>query len=231
MTYKTVVSRRAFCLGLSALPSLGSAAPLIDIGGGSGLFSQTIVQGYANSKRGMLGLFGGDGPDPAPGTLWTPKKSPVFRAVQPITLALRNSNTNEAMTLAIQPGTTLRSRQINQLNRFLRDWRKNEIKPIDGVVLNSLLEICSAFASGSKPLNVQITSGYRSKATNDMLRRKSRNVARNSLHTQARAIDFSLPDVPVAKLGRLAQQVCSGGVGRYRTFVHIDSGPRRHWSA
>jgi len=57
-----------------------------------------------------------------------------------------------------------------------------------------------------------------------------KKAARNSLHMQARAIDFSLPGVPMKTLSRVARQVCPGGVGTYSTFVHVDSGPQRSWT-
>jgi uncharacterized protein YcbK (DUF882 family) len=55
---------------------------------------------------------------------------------------------------------------------------------------------------------IVVTSGYRTKATNDALLPQGIDVARKSYH-------------PVGLGGRLGL----GGAGRYRTFVHLDTGP------
>ena len=63
-----------------------------------------------------------------------------------------------------------------------------------------------------------------------MLRRRGRNVAKNSQHTRGKALDFFLTDVSVAKLRALGLQAHRGGVGYYRgSFVHLDTGRVRHW--
>ena len=226
----TLLTRRALLLGALAAPSLLGAAPLLDTGSGRGLFSHVAVP--RDGAGGSLNLFGGDtGSDLALGPRLTPGHAPQVRMGQPLRFTLRNSNTGEAMTLSTRPGERLTGQQTAQLNRFLRDWRRNEVKPIDGIVLSSLFMISGTFASGAGQVDVRITSGYRSKATNDMLRHKNREVARNSMHIQARAIDFSLAGVSSDALARVARKFCPGGVGRYSTFVHIDSGPKRSWSA
>jgi hypothetical protein len=79
-----------------------------------------------------------------------------------------------------------------------------------------------------KPLEIE--SGYRSKAYNAALRKRSKNVAKNSYHVKCRAIDFRVPGVSMKKLARYAATLPEvGGIGTYRTWVHIDSGRRRYW--
>ncbi len=225
------MTRRVAIFGLLASPGLVSAAPLFDPSSGLGMFSPASLNSRGDGGR-LLNLYSDPEPDLAPQTRLTQKRGPSFKNLRPLKIALQNANTNETMRLELSSQSKLSDAQVSQLNHFLRDWRQNEIKAIDGAVLEDLLEICEVFAPrGSGALKLRITSGYRSKATNDMLRRKSANVARRSLHMQGRAIDFSFPDVPISKTSRTAKKLCSGGVGTYRAFLHIDSGPRRSWGA
>jgi uncharacterized protein YcbK (DUF882 family) len=77
----------------------------------------------------------------------------------------------------------------------------------------------------------EVISGYRSPATNAMLRRAGRGVARGSLHVQAMAIDVRIPDTPLTALRDAALGLRLGGVGYYPSsgFVHVDVGRVRRW--
>ncbi len=76
-----------------------------------------------------------------------------------------------------------------------------------------------------------LLSGYRSPATNSMLRSRSSGVARNSLHMQGQAADLRLKSRSVAQMARAAAACNAGGVGKYSrsNFVHMDCGPVRVW--
>ena len=82
---------------------------------------------------------------------------------------------------------------------------------------------------------IHVVCGYRSPATNEMLRSRSRStgVAKTSLHMQGKAIDFSIPSADVAAVRAAALRIQGGGVGYYPTsgipFVHMDVGNVRHW--
>jgi uncharacterized protein YcbK (DUF882 family) len=77
----------------------------------------------------------------------------------------------------------------------------------------------------------QVISGYRSPATNEMLRHRSEGVAAGSLHMQGQAIDVRLADIPLVKLKAAALAAHRGGVGYYPAseFVHVDTGRVRVW--
>jgi uncharacterized protein YcbK (DUF882 family) len=79
----------------------------------------------------------------------------------------------------------------------------------------------------------QVISGYRSPATNAMLRREGHGVASSSLHLQGQAIDIRLADVALADLRDAALSLHAGGVGYYPSadsnFVHVDTGAVRRW--
>ena len=119
---------------------------------------------------------------------------------------------------------------LNEINYFMRDWRTN--KSFGMKVRN--LDILSAthqLLETSEPFN--LTSGYRTRATNEMLRRRARNVSRNSLHITGEAADIRLEGRSVRKIASAATHCKGGGVGQYRrsNFVHLDCGRVRYWSA
>jgi uncharacterized protein YcbK (DUF882 family) len=80
-----------------------------------------------------------------------------------------------------------------------------------------------------KEKEIQIISGYRSIAYNELLISQGRNVSRNTLHLQGLAIDFSIEGVSNKGLSRIAKSFSAGGVGKYPEFVHIDVGRVRYW--
>jgi uncharacterized protein YcbK (DUF882 family) len=80
---------------------------------------------------------------------------------------------------------------------------------------------------GGRPIIV--TSGYRTKATNDRLRRQRIDAARNSFHLSGQAADIRIHGVPPARMAALGSVVGLGGVGIYPSFVHLDAGPQRFW--
>ena len=117
---------------------------------------------------------------------------------------------------------------LHEINHVLRDWRRNEIHPIDPELLDLLYDLHAATGS-QKPFDV--ICGYRSPETNAMLARRSDGVSKRSLHLVGKAIDIRLPDVPLARLRDAARRLGRGGVGYYpaSNFVHVDTGRVRAW--
>ncbi|MDN2565026.1 DUF882 domain-containing protein, partial [Aquibium sp. A9E412] len=119
---------------------------------------------------------------------------------------------------------------LNEINRFLRDWRRNEPTKMDTELLDLLWEVYRA--SGSRDY-IHVISAYRSPQTNAMLRKRSGGVAKKSQHMLGKAIDFYLPDVKLSKLRGVALKAQYGGVGYYpksgSPFIHLDVGSVRHW--
>lgn len=119
---------------------------------------------------------------------------------------------------------------LNELNQFLRDWRRNEPTKMDPRLFDLVWEVYQD-VGGTQPVN--IVSAYRSPATNAMLAGKSSGVADNSQHMRGTAMDFFIPGVPLAKLRAAAMRKQVGGVGYYPTsgspFVHLDTGSVRAW--
>ena len=117
---------------------------------------------------------------------------------------------------------------LHEIDVLMRDWRRNEIKPIDLRTID-ILAASHSMLDTAEPF--RLMSGYRSAKTNAMLRRQSRSVSKNSLHITGQAADVRLGTRSVKQLAKAAQTCKSGGVGKYSrsNFVHLDCGPVRLW--
>lgn len=147
-------------------------------------------------------------------------------------LKLFFTHTGERATITFKRDGRFDPKGMAQINRFLRDWRKNEPARMDPRLLDLVWEV---YDRADAKDYIHVVSAYRSPATNNMLRGRSRNtgVAKNSQHTLGKAMDFYIPGVKLAKLRALAMQAQVGGVGYYPTsgspFVHLDVGNVRAW--
>ena len=148
-------------------------------------------------------------PTPAFATLSTPR---------PRILTLNNLHTGESIKAEFFDGRGYIQEELAKLNHFFRDYRANKIKSIDQGLLGT-----------RKP--VQLISGYRSIDTNNELRARSRGVAKKSYHTKGQAMDFHIEGIALSNIRKAALSMRAGGVGYYprSNFVHIDTGPARHW--
>lgn len=117
---------------------------------------------------------------------------------------------------------------LSEINRFMRDWRTDGTISYDTRTID-ILAASHRMLGTTEPY--LLLSGYRSPQTNQMLRSKSRNVARNSLHMKGQAADIRLPSRSVSQISKAAIACSAGGVGRYSgsNFVHMDCGPVRVW--
>ncbi|MCI5097534.1 MAG: DUF882 domain-containing protein, partial [Rhodobacteraceae bacterium] len=117
---------------------------------------------------------------------------------------------------------------VKEINHFMRDWRNDNVKSID-------LRTIDIMAAAHNLLDVNepymLLSGYRSPQTNAMLRRRSRGVAKNSLHMKGQAADLRLASRSVSQMANAAISCRAGGVGKYygSNFVHMDCGAVRSW--
>jgi uncharacterized protein YcbK (DUF882 family) len=148
------------------------------------------------------------------------------------TLSLRHVHTDEALTITYKKNGEYDEEALKKINWIMRDWRKNEAIAMDREGIDLLWQVYQEVGA-KEP--IQIICGYRSSNTNEMLRGRSKRsgVARNSQHTQGKAIDFYIPGVPLEKLRETAMRLQGGGVGYYPTsgspFVHLDIGNVRAW--
>ena len=118
---------------------------------------------------------------------------------------------------------------LAELNYFMRDARADAFIRMDPKNFD-ILAATHRLLETERPY--MLLSGYRTKQTNQILRRSSGRVARNSLHIEGKAADVRIRGVGATTLGRAAERCRAGGVGTYRRsgFVHIDCGGVRTWA-
>ncbi len=158
----------------------------------------------------------------------TPQKANAVGETRTITL--RHIHTKEDITITYKKNGRYDEEALKKLNTFVRDWRKDQEVRMDPQLYDFMWEV--QHEVGHKGA-IHIICGYRSPATNAMLRSRSRGVARTSLHMAGKAMDFSLPGADIAEVRAAALRLQGGGVGYYPSsgvaFVHMDVGNVRHW--
>ncbi len=164
--------------------------------------------------------------------------SPVFvgtpsqAAGETRSLKLYFIHTGEKAVITYKRNGKFDPKGLEQLNRFLRDWRKNQPTKMDPRLFDLIWEVYRQ--SGSRDY-INVVCGFRSPGTNEMLRGRSRNsgVAEKSQHMLGKAMDFFIPDVKLATLRGIGMKMQVGGVGFYpksgSPFVHMDVGGVRAW--
>ncbi len=117
---------------------------------------------------------------------------------------------------------------LQQINYLFRDRRNNEVRRIDPNLINILYSVLKVLDTRQ---TIQIISGYRSAATNAMLRQTSSRVARNSFHIVGQAADIRIAGRSPQAIRAAANSMRTGGIGIYpgSGFVHLDTGPYRNW--
>jgi uncharacterized protein YcbK (DUF882 family) len=145
-------------------------------------------------------------------------------------ISLYNIHTQESLTVPYKKNGKYIATAMDQINWILRDWRKNEKAQMDPALVDLLWEIHTELGSREP---IHIISGYRSRATNEKLRKTVGGQASESRHILGKAADVHFPDVPLKKIRYSALIRERGGVGYYPTsatpFVHVDTDRVRHW--
>jgi uncharacterized protein YcbK (DUF882 family) len=146
------------------------------------------------------------------------------------TISLHHIHTGEDLTITYKRDGRYDDEALKKVDHLLRDWRKNEEIHMDPRLLDVVWEVYrDVDAKGP----IQVVCGYRSPATNAMLRSRSRGVAEYSQHMLGHAMDFFIPGVPLEKQREAGLRLQRGGVGYYPTsgspFVHMDVGGVRMW--
>ncbi len=164
--------------------------------------------------------------------VWGFADTPTIAGGETRTISLVHQHTKESLTVTYMQNGRYVPSAMKKLNRFFRDWRRNETITIDPRTIDVVWEMHADLGS-KRPIH--IVSGYRSPKTNAFLKRIGRKVAKKSQHMKGKAIDFFFPDVPTAKIRDSATARRVGGVGYYRSaggptgFIHADSGNVRTW--
>ena len=154
-----------------------------------------------------------------------PKKA-VLRS-----LSFFNTHTGERLKTTYCCDGKYQPEALKEINHILRDWRVDQVKPIDPRLLDLLHELSGTLETDAP---FHIISGYRSPVTNATLRTRGgthTGVATQSLHMVGKAIDIRVPGVKLDHLRGAARSLKLGGVGYYPSsnFVHVDTGRVRFW--
>jgi len=144
------------------------------------------------------------------------------------TLSFYHTHTGKTLEVTYYEDGAYDRQGMTEIRDFLADWRNGEQREIDPALMDILWQIqLEARHLGT----YEVISAYRSPETNEMLRNRSKGVARKSQHLSGNAIDIRLRGMETASLREIAVRLKRGGVGYYRAsdFVHVDTGRVRYW--
>lgn len=143
-------------------------------------------------------------------------------------LSFYHTHTSEKLDVVYVENGAYVPKALAEVNYLLRDFRNGDVHPIDPRLLDVLYAVRERTGSNGQ---FEVLSGFRSQATNDMLRHSSTGVARNSMHLKGQAIDVRLVGAGTRDVQRVAIAMARGGVGYYpdSDFVHLDTGHVRTW--
>lgn len=162
--------------------------------------------------RTALSMAAGDVPDIL--------RPALAAAEQSVPLRLYNQNTRENFDVQLFVGSQWNANALKVCDWLMRDWRQNLLVDCDRRIYAALYVIQRVFSQEGR---IEIHSGYRSEATNSLLREQGYGAAPNSMHKQAKAVDFSIKGVDHRTIARAAWNLNLGGIGLYDGWVHLDT--------
>ena len=144
-------------------------------------------------------------------------------------LTLYNPNTDDRFSDVYWQDGSYVGESLRRINWLMRDFHREQVMPIDHDLLDLLHHLMQRLEI-ARP--VDILSGYRTAATNRLLRHEGLGAAAHSEHLHAKAADLRVDGVRLKHLRLAATSLQSGGVGAYwrDNFLHVDVGPVRVWS-
>ncbi len=151
------------------------------------------------------------------------------------TVTMFNIHTQETLTTTYRRDGTLVPQEVDRINSFLRDYRRNEKTQISMELIDTLSDLQRELEARRPGFDVvfHVVSGYRSPKTNAMLRRRGGGQGKFSRHMHGDAIDIQVPGVEVEEIRDIAWCLREGGIGYYPApgdrFVHIDTDRVRTW--
>ena len=147
------------------------------------------------------------------------------------TLRLTLHWSGESLNVVYRIGDAYQPEAMAKINHFLRDWRCNKTMEMDPKLIDRIYELHQKI--GAKR-TIRVVSGYRSEGYNASLLLAGRTVDPESQHMFGRAADIFVPGLRTDALKDAAEAQALGGVGHYPfsgpRFIHIDTGPQRHWT-
>lgn len=137
-------------------------------------------------------------------------------------LQLRHAASGAAFSGIYRNGPAVDPVAMAELSEVLADTRTGETRPFDVDAIDIVWEM----GRRQHMAELIVLSGYRTTATN-----REVNGAVNSQHLRAAALDLQIARAGFDSFGEAALKLGRGGVGLYPAhgFIHLDSGPVRHW--
>ena len=123
-------------------------------------------------------------------------------------LSLVNNKTGERLNTVYWADGEYIPDALETFNHILRDWREDLAYQMDPRALD-ILSATQHLLECDEPF--QVVSGYRTRKTNDMLRRRSRAVAKNSYHIKGMAVDIAMKTRSVRQISRAGLSLGAGG--------------------
>lgn len=147
------------------------------------------------------------------------------------TLRLKLHWTGESLDVVYRIGDAYQPEAMAKINHFLRDWRCNKSTGMDPKLIDRIYDLHQQIGAQR---TIRVVSGFRSEGYNASLLVAGRTVDPESQHMFGRAVDIFVPGLRTDRLKDAAEGQALGGVGHYPfsgpRFVHIDTGPQRHWT-
>lgn len=143
-------------------------------------------------------------------------------------ICLHNVYTKETLESVYWKDGEYLPEALSDINHIFRDIRTGKERTISKRLINLIHDLQQEVKADG---HFHIISGYRTPRSNALLSRRTKGVAKNSLHIYGRAVDIRLPDYNLRTLRRKAMNLRGGGVGYYprSNFIHVDVGAVRYW--
>lgn len=141
-------------------------------------------------------------------------------------LALFNENTGEKVSATYWAEGDYVLEELEAIHVLLRDHHAGEVRAMDLALVETLHGLGKTLET-EDPLH--ILSAYRTRRTNQKLAERFHGVAVNSFHIKGKAVDVRVPGRSKRAVLKAALKLKAGGVGDYRRYVHLDTGPVRRW--
>ncbi len=144
-------------------------------------------------------------------------------------LSFYNLHTDECVETCYWEHGSYVPEALEEIDNVLRDHRTGEIRQMSPALIDLVFSLATSLGTRAP---VQVISGYRSPATNALLRSGDPGrVAKRSLHLTGEAVDLCFEDRSLRRVRNAARALRRGGVGYYPKsgFVHVDVGRVRSW--
>lgn len=149
-------------------------------------------------------------------------------------LQFYNTHTNETLDVTFMRDGRYDHMAMEEVNDYLRDHRNGHVHSMSTDLMNLLYDIKTELhrRHPTTPVVFHVISGFRSPATNEMLRANGGGQAKKSRHMSGDAIDIRVPGISTEEIRNVAWCMQRGGVGYYKgsDFVHVDTWKVRKWN-